>query len=88
MKGMLLTDFCLDFIKAFDHEFYEDGDLVIRSVVSFILLCVFFFLPPRSGFHLHSISIRKELLRKGPGICMLTKLIWVYCSSSRPIHKT
>lgn len=45
MKGMLLTDFCLDFIKAFDHEFYEDGDLVIRSVVSFILLCVFFFTP-------------------------------------------
>lgn len=55
--------FCLDFTKAFDWEFYEDGDMLIRSVAS---PPFFFSFPLRPDSHLYSISIGRELLRKGP----------------------
>lgn len=60
-EAYIVDNFCLNFIKAFEQEFYEDGGMLIRLVVS-----LFFFPAPTPGSHLFIIPIGRELLRKGP----------------------
>lgn len=60
-EAYVVDKFCLNFIKAFEQEFYEDGGMLIRLVVS-----LFSFSAPTPGSHLLTIPIGRELLRKGP----------------------
>lgn len=60
-EGYVVGRFCLDFIKAFDQEFSADGDLLIRSVVSFIYLFFIYW---------------RGITEKGAQESMFLKLIW------------
>lgn len=44
-EAYIVDNFCLNFIKAFEQEFYEDGGMLIRLVVS-----LFFFSRPYTRF--------------------------------------
>lgn len=53
-EAYIVDNFCLNFIKAFEQEFYEDGGMLIRLVVSL------FFFPP-----LHPVLTCSSYLLEG-----------------------